>query len=94
MAKIPAKHLQELYELFASAKDEKEAKLLLHDILTPAELESIVERWQLVQELAQGKPQRQIAQDLGLSICKITKGSRAMKYGGGGFAYFLKKLKK
>lgn len=90
---ISKKHIAELYTLFASIKDEKEAKMLLVDILTPQELESLAERWQLIQALATGMPQREIAEKLGLSISKITRGSRMLQFGEGGFQYFLGKLK-
>ncbi|MAE68640.1 transcriptional regulator [bacterium] len=91
---IPQKNLKDLYLLFASVKTEKDAKMLLKDILTPQELASVSERWQLVQELEKGTPQRDIAKKLGLSISKITRGSRMLQYGSGGFKHFLKKLKK
>lgn len=64
------------------------------DILTPQELASVAERWQLIQELHKGTPQRDIAKKLNLSISKITRGSRMLQYGSGGFSLFLKKLKK
>lgn len=88
------KELQDLYALFAMVKSPKEAKMLLQDILTPQELDSLCERWQLVQRLYKGASQREIAEDLGISISKVTRGSRAMQYGSGGFEYFLKKKKK
>lgn len=91
---VPSQQLRELYALFASVQNEKEAKLLLEDILTPQELESLSERWQLILELAKGTPQRDIAKKLDISISKITRGSRMMQFGSGGFAHFLKKLKK
>ena len=90
----PKKHYNDLYELFASIDDPKEAQLILKDILTPQELDSVAERWQLIQSLARGDPQRDIADKLGISISKITRGSRMLKYGEGGFWYFLKKLGK
>lgn len=86
------KPLRDLYALFASVEDEREAKLLLHDILTPQELESVAERWLLVRELQKGTPQRDIAGKLGISISKITRGSRMLQYGEGGFTHFLRKL--
>jgi len=91
---IPKKHLKELYELFTSISSEKEAEKLLKDILTPQEMASLAERWQLIQMLEAGVPQRTIAQKLNLSISKITRGSRVLKYGSGGLKHFLKKLKK
>lgn len=91
---IPSAHLKDLYKLFASVESEREAEKLLKDILTPQELASVAERWQLIQKLAANKPQRQISKELKVSISKITRGSRMLKYGEGGFTYFLKKLKK
>lgn len=91
---IPRKHLTDLYDLFAQIENREEAKLLLDDILTPQELSSVAERWQLIQELNKGTPQRDIAEKLGLSISKITRGSRMLQYGSGGFKHFLGKRKK
>ncbi len=90
---VSPKHFKELYSLFASIDDAKEAEMLLHDILTPQELDSLAERWQLIQMLDAGVPQRDIAEKLGVSISKITRGSRELQYGKGGFKHFLKKKK-
>lgn len=85
---------RDLYRLVASVKNEKEAEMLLKDILTPQELASLAERWRLVRELAKGTPQRDIAKKLGVSISKITRGSRMLQEGSGGFAHFLRKAAK
>ncbi|MFH0851754.1 MAG: Trp family transcriptional regulator [Candidatus Peregrinibacteria bacterium] len=91
---VPLRHYKELCELFATIQTPKEADMLLKDILTPQEIESIVERWQLIRQLASGKPQRDVARDLKVSISKITRGSRVLQYGTGGFLHFLDKMKK
>lgn len=91
---IPTKHYKELYELFAAISNEKEARDLLKDILTPQELDSLVKRWQEVQLLAQGIPQRDISKLLGVSISKISRESRALQYGTGGLRKMLRKLGK
>lgn len=88
------RHNRDLYDLFASVESAAEAKILLEDILTPQELSSLAERWQLIQLLEEGMPQRDIAEKLGISISKVTRGSNALQYGKGGFRHFLKKLKK
>lgn len=93
MPSSPKDH-KELYELFCAIDDPKEAQLLLQDLLTPQELESLAERWQEIQLLAKGVTQREVAEKLGISISKVTRGSRALQYGSGGFRHFLKKLKK
>lgn len=92
MARVP-RPISELCELFASLQSEREAYLLLKDLLTPQELESLAERWQLVQMLAKEVPQRQIAEKLGISISKITRGSHMLQYGSGGFTHFLGKMR-
>lgn len=92
--KANPKHMKDLYELLSSIDSVKEAEQLLEDLLTPQELESLAERWQEIQLLAAGKTQRNIAQKLDISISKVTRGSRMLKYGSGGFLHFLKKLKK
>ena len=93
MATTP-RSFRDLYELFASVKGEQEAKMLLEDLLTPQELASLSERWQLIQELHKGTAQRDIAKKLGISISKITRGSRMLQFGSGGFGHFLERLKR
>jgi TrpR family transcriptional regulator, trp operon repressor len=51
----------------------------LECLLTPSEMDEIAKRWALVKQIASGRPQREIAKDLGLSLCKITRGSRELK---------------
>ncbi len=91
---MSAERFHDLYALFASVRTVKEAEMLLKDMLTPQELDSIAERWELIQMLAEGVPQREVAEELGISISKITRGSRMLQYGSGGFKYFLEKLGK
>ncbi len=45
----------------------------------------MAKRWALVKELSHGTAQRRIAEDLGLSLCKITRGSRELKKEGSAF---------
>jgi TrpR family trp operon transcriptional repressor len=51
----------------------------LRCLLTPAEIADIAGRWALVKALQHKIPQREIARDLGVSLCKITRGSRELK---------------
>ncbi len=47
-------------------------------ILTKTELENIDSRWEILKLLDRGVSQRQIASDLHLSLCKITRGARVL----------------
>jgi TrpR family trp operon transcriptional repressor len=51
----------------------------LSEILTPAELHDLALRWELMNKLSQGDSQRQIASELGISLCKITRGAKILK---------------
>ena len=63
----------------------------LRDLLTPAEYRDVALRWRIINMLAKGTPQRDIAESLGVSLSKITRGSREMLDEAGGFAKALKK---
>ncbi|MCQ2591965.1 MAG: trp operon repressor [Treponema sp.] len=47
-------------------------------LFTPAELKDIVNRWLLVKEIDKGTTQREIARKFGMSLCKITRGSKEL----------------
>ena len=68
--------------------------MLLKDILTPQERDDIAERWQLIQALASGLTQREVAKKCKVSISKVTRGAHELQYGSGGFWRFLKKMQK
>jgi TrpR family trp operon transcriptional repressor len=63
-------------------------------ILTPAETADIAARWALVKALDQGRSQREIARDLGVSLCKITRGSRELKKPNSAFRRMLEQAKR
>ena len=80
---------KDIADAIVKIKDRKLAKSFLIDILTPSEREEIESRWALVKMLAEGVSQREIAKKLGISLCKITRGSRELKYGKGSFKKLL-----
>ena len=49
------------------------------DLFTPAEINDIALRWKLLKDLHKGMAQRKIADKYGISLCKITRGSRILK---------------
>ncbi len=83
---------RQLCQLLALIETPQEADLLLQDLLTPQEREVLAERWQIIQELAKGTPQRKIAQKLKIGIATVTRGSLAYQHQGKGFDHFLKKF--
>lgn len=70
---------QELLQHLLTANNIETLEQLLSSLLTPAEMAEISKRLQIFKLLEQGLPQRQIAEQLGVGIATVTRGSRAMK---------------
>lgn len=50
-------------------------------MLSPQEIETIDERIKIMHALVSGKTQREIAEELELSITTVSRGSRILQYG-------------
>jgi TrpR family trp operon transcriptional repressor len=74
-----AGNMDELSVIFARTTDEHHAAAYFRALLTPQEIAAVASRWALVKALHEKEPQREIAKKLGLSLCKITRGSRELK---------------
>ena len=70
---------RELAAVFASVDNPAAMERLFDDLFTRAELHDLILRWRLMKMLQEGIPQRVIADTLGISLCKITRGSRVLK---------------
>ena len=70
---------EDLIKIFASTTDVKDMQKLLEEMLTPNELNDLLLRWNLMKDLYKGLPQREIAASYGISLCKITRGSKILK---------------
>ena|SRR3989338_6311101 len=81
-----------LLELQKTANNKKLLKEFLRDLLTPRELKEVCLRWQIIKQLNEGIPQRQIAKNLGVSITTITRGSKELADKHGGFKKVLERI--
>ena len=73
------KRQKEFMQIFAELDDIDDVEQFCREIFTIKELEDISLRWQLLKELHQGIPQRTIAANHRISLCKITRGSKILK---------------
>jgi TrpR family trp operon transcriptional repressor len=87
-------NIAELSRTFSETGDQELIESFLRCLLTPAEIADIAARWALVKALDEGMPQREIAKNLGLSLCKITRGSRELKKENSAFQRILNLTKK
>jgi len=69
----------DIVEIFTEITDKKTMTRLFGEIFTPAEIQDVALRWRLMKMLHEGIPQREIASRLGISLCKITRGSKILK---------------
>lgn len=68
--------------VLSAIKSPDEMRSFLKELLTPGEVRDITLRWKLLELLADGVSQRKIAEDLRISLCKITRGSKILKQKG------------
>ncbi len=73
------KALAEIAGALSRIQDPSLIEGFLGGLLTKSEVKRIALRWKLSKELYDGKSQRKIAEELGVSLCKITRGSRELK---------------
>jgi TrpR family transcriptional regulator, trp operon repressor len=71
--------LHEVSRALARIEDAALIDRFLESILTAREVRDLARRWELVKLLDRGSSQRSIARTLGMSLCKITRGSRELK---------------
>lgn len=73
--------LKQLIEILLKIKTKEEMEDFLLGILTPKELEEIPMRLSIVKMLKAGIRQHEIAEDLGVGIATVTRGSRELRKG-------------
>lgn len=77
-------------QVLAEQKRSVAVEAFLRELLTPNEQRDLELRWELLELLADGVSQRQIAARLGVSLCKITRGAKILKKRGGAVAGILR----
>ncbi|MBX7191874.1 MAG: trp operon repressor [Sandaracinaceae bacterium] len=92
MSNKPAPSLTDLASVLARLDDPQAIERFLEDLLTPAEIVAVTERWAIVRQLAAGKSQREVALALDVSITTVTRGNRQLQHGAGGFTHALSLL--
>ena len=85
--------VREISLVLARTDDASLIEDFLLSILTPSEVDNISARWELVKLLDQGMSQRKIAERLGLSLCKITRGSKELKKKNSAFGRMIRTYK-
>ena len=87
------KNLQNISKLVKNLHTEKEIELFFKELLTEAEIDTLSKRWRILELLNNGETQRDIAKELQVSLCKVTRGSKILKNDKSILAKYFKKEK-
>lgn len=82
----------EICRLIAETDDDQFIYDFFGCLFTPAERRDFANRWMLVKEISKGTTQREIAHRFGMSLCKITRGSRELSKKDSAFRRMLERL--
>jgi TrpR family trp operon transcriptional repressor len=88
------KALQEISKLVRDIKNETEIEMFFKELLTESEIDVLSKRWRILEMLNQGKTQREIAKELQVSLCKVTRGAKILKNKSSMLAKYMAKIYK
>lgn len=71
-------NIKEISKFILRLNSEKEVYAFLSDLFTESEISALSKRWRILSMLAEGRTQRDIAKDLNVSLCKVTRGSKIL----------------
>jgi TrpR family trp operon transcriptional repressor len=74
-------NFKEIVELIYAIDDPKLLADFLYGVTTAKERSEIAQRVEIVKRLIAGEPQHQIAQDLGVGVATVTRGSKELAQG-------------
>ena len=79
--------IEALADVLARLEGRDEVRAFLEDLCTPAELEALSDRWQVVPLLLDGVPYRDIHDRTGVSVTTIGRVARCLTHGAGGYLH-------
>ena len=85
---------QALYQAIALIQTAEEAQKFFNDLCTPMELQSMADRWRVLDALKQDKAYRKIYEETGVSVTTVGRVARSILLGEGGYNLIYDRLKK
>lgn len=83
-------HLQELYEIIVRLNSPEECKAFFDDLCTYKELEQMAQRAYAAKLMLEGKTYNEIIAETEISSATLSRISRAITHGSGGYKKFIK----
>jgi len=85
--------ITEISRALACQNNINDIKKFIIELLTKSEADTLSKRWRILKMLKEGRTQRDIAKELKVSLCKVTRGSQILKNKKSKVANFLTKEK-
>jgi TrpR-related protein YerC/YecD len=83
-----------LFDAIITLRTTGECRNFFKDLCTPAELQALVDRWQVVEYLQQDLPYRKIHDLTGVSVTTIGRVARCLVDGFGGYEVAIERCKR
>ncbi len=71
--------IKEISNIILQLKNKEETAAFLTELLTETEISTLSKRWRILKMLSSGSTQRDIAEELQVSLCKVTRGAKVLK---------------
>ncbi len=91
-SKLDGQTVHTLYRALLSLKNEEECSAFLEDLCTITEIKSMAQRLEVAQLLRKNEIYSEIAHRTGASTATISRVSRCLNYGTGGYTTVLSRL--
>ena len=82
---------EDLYDILVSVSSREDCKILPDDLCTNKEVEQMAQRAYAAKLFLEGKTYAQITEEIDISSATLSRVSRCINYGGGGYAKFVKR---
>ena len=76
---------QKLFEAITLLQNSDEAQKFFEDLCTPAELQAMADRWEIIPLLKKEVPYQQIYEQTGVSVTTVGRVARTLRFGKGGY---------
>ena len=85
--------IEKLFSAFLQLKTEEECRQFLEDVCTIKEVQDMAQRLEAAILLDQGEGYQAISEQVGISTATISRVSRCLNYGSGGYRMAIDRLK-
>ena len=92
MQSIDSGSMNDLFRSILLLETEDECRAFFEDLCTIKELQDMAQRLETARLLSEGKSYQEISREVGMSSTTISRVSRCLNYGGGGYETIIARL--